>query len=103
MGEQQIHAPGLRRHVVLQHAAVRIVHLGLAQQTLEVADIAVDRAAEVGIALVAAGDLVEGDLAVTAIEMTAEDAPLARTVALPHLGSRMVIERPSDFVEPQVR
>ena len=101
MGKQQINAPRLRGHVVLQHPPLRVGLLGLAQQPLEIADIAIDRGAEVCIAIVAAADLVERRLAVEAVEVASEHAALAGAEALPHLCRGAVIDRSCDLIEPE--
>src|SRR5262245_5909187 len=102
MGEQEIDAPRLRGQIVLQHAALGIGRLGLAEQPLEVADIAVDRAAEIGLAIVAAGDLVERRLPLGAVDVTAENATLAGPEALPHVDRGAVVDGTGDLVEPQL-
>src|SRR6187551_372027 len=99
MGEQQVHAPRLRGHVVLHHPALRVVLLGLAQQPLEIADIAIDRGAEFAVAVVAAADLVERRLAVKAVEMASEHAALSGAVALPDLGGGAMVHRTRDLIE----
>jgi hypothetical protein len=76
-------APRLRGHVVLDHPALRIVLLSLAQQPLEIADIAIDRGAEVSVAIVAAADLVECRLAVD--ENAMPITPMALDLTSPFL------------------
>ena len=97
MREQQIHAARLRGHVVLHHA--RIALLGIPQQPLEIGDVAVDRGAEVSVALVAPADLVERRLAVEAVEMAPKHPALAGAEALPHLGGGAVVDSARDLVE----
>ena len=99
MGEQEVHAPRLRGHVVLHHPALGVVLLGLAQQPLEIADIAVDRGAEVAVAIVTLADLVECLLAVETVEVTPEHPALAGAEALPNLGRCAVVDGARDLVE----
>ena len=99
MGEQQVHAPRLRGHVVLHHPALGVVLLGLAQQPLEIADIAIDRGAEIPVAIVAAADLVERRLAVEAVEVASEHATLSGTEALPDLCRGTVVDGARDLIE----
>ncbi len=75
---------------------------GLAEQPLEVADIAVDRHAEIGLAIVAARDLVEGRLAVEGVDVPAEHAALAGPEALPHVGRGAVVDGAGNLVEPEL-
>ena len=73
--------------------------LGVAQQPLEIGDVAVDRGAEITVAIVAAADLVERRLAVEAVEMASENASLAGAEALPHLGGGAVVDGARDLIE----
>src|SRR4029078_6501940 len=79
MREQQIDASRLARQGVLQHAAVGLGGLRLAEKPLEVADIAVDRHAEIGLTLVAARNLVERRLALDRVDVSARPPPPAGT------------------------
>src|SRR4029079_18592611 len=102
MREQQIDASRLARQVVLQHAAVGIGGFRVAEQPLEVADIAVDRHAEIGLTLVAARNLVERRLALDRVDVSAEHAPLAGPEALPHVARGTLVDGASDLVEPEL-
>src|SRR6476469_9564849 len=99
VSEQQVHAPRLRGHVVLHDAGV--VLLGIAQQPLEIADIAIDCGAEFTVAIVALADLVECLLAVETVEVASKHPTLAGAEALPDLRRGAVIDGTRDLVEAE--
>ncbi len=101
MRQQEVDAARLRGHVVLDHPAFGVVLLGLAQQPLEIPDIAIDRGAEFAVAVVALADLVEGRLPVEAIEVTAEHPALAGAETLPDLSRGAAIDGAGDLVEAE--
>ena len=68
----------------------------LREQPLEIADIVVDRLAEIGVALVFAAQLVKGLLALQRVEAAGEDVALAALVAVPELHRRLVVDRAGD-------
>ena len=102
MSEQEIDTARLRHEIVLQHAPVRIARLGLTEQPLEVADIAIDRHAEICIAIVAACDLVERGLAVEAVDMAPECAAIARPEAIPDIGRGALVDGSCELIEPEL-
>ena len=102
MREQQIDASQLARQVVLQHAAIGVGGFRVAEQPLEVADIAVDRHTEIRLALVAARNLVERRLALDRVDVPAQHATLSRPEALPHVGRGPVVDGAGNLVEPEL-
>ena len=102
MREQQVDAPQLGGQVILQHPPVGIGRFRFAEQPFEVGDVAIDGHAEITLETVAAGDLVEGSLAVEIVDMPSEHAALAGPEALPHLGRRAVVDGARDLIETQL-
>ncbi len=72
------------------------------EQALEVADIAVDSVAELAVAIVAAGDLLEGHLAVIGVDVTSEHAVLAGPHAVPDIRRRAMVDRPGQFLDTEL-
>ena len=89
MGQQQINASGFRCQIVLEHSASRVGLLSFGQQPLEVADITVDRVAELTVAIVAGRDLLERRLTFVAVDV-ADQESLASAVAM--------LDRPIDIL-----
>src|SRR6476620_10879796 len=78
-----------------------IVLLGVAQQPLEIADIAIDRGAEFAVAILALAVLVERLLAVDTVEVASKHSALAVAEALPDRGRGAVIDGTRDLVEAE--
>ena len=101
MREQEIDATRLRSEIGLHHAAVRVGLLGIAQQPLKIAHIAIDIGPEFAVAVVAPADFVERRLPVGAVEMPSQHAALTGAEALPDLRRRARVDGARDLIDPQ--
>src|SRR5262245_66356427 len=99
VGKEQIHPSAVGDEMVLQRAAGWVLLLDIAQQPFEIGQIAVDRAMEIGLVLVAVGHLVEGGAALCRIDAAHHDAALAGAEARPDGGGGAGIERARDAVD----
>src|SRR5262249_7120966 len=66
------------------------------EQTLELRDVAVDRALEVAVGAILAGDLVESLLTGGRVEALGERLVLAALVAVPDFGGGVAVHQPAD-------
>src|SRR5665809_12414 len=102
MRKHEINASRFGSQVAVQHAPAWIGLLGLSEHALEVANIAVHGHAEIALALVTDGNLVEGRLAVEAVDVAPKHAPLAGPKTLPDIGRGGVIDGARKLVEAQL-
>ena len=103
MGKHRVDLAGVRRQVGLRHDVVAVVAGDVLQQLLEIVAVAVDRGAEVRVALVLAADLVEGLLALQRVEAAREDVALAAPVAVPQLDRGVVVDGACDVDRQRVQ
>ena len=102
MREQEINASRLRGQIVLQHPSVGVGGFRLAEEPLEIGDVAIDGRAELVLAAVTAGDFVERRLALGIVDVASEHAALSGSEALPDLGRRAVVDGAGDLVETEL-
>src|SRR5690606_4514861 len=94
---------GFRGQICLADRVVAIVTCGAGQQTFEIPAELINRCSERCVQAILLLDTVEGLLPLQCVEPACEDITLSTTIALPQLGSSLVIDRPGDLLGQRVQ
>src|SRR2546429_2466285 len=96
VGEHGIDLAGLRSEIGPRQHLVAVVARDLLEQPLELADIAIDGAAEIAVGAIALADFLERLLALQGVKLAREYVAFAALVAIPQLGCRVVVDHAGD-------
>src|SRR6266508_4002148 len=96
VGEHGVDLARLRGQVRARQHLVAVLARDLLEQPLELADIAIDGAAEIAVGAIALADFLERLLALHGVKLAREHVAFAALVAIPQLGCRVVVDHAGD-------